>query len=377
MSVRLGFVSKESLSETLDIGNTTNDGQSIDSLNGGSSINLRAFGTDNFILIENDNLGFTKGIFQMTDSISALLHSGTYGFQAGTFEARLLTSPSSFGFIGFATMGLRNEANFSNVTTDAILVRDVSTAAKTSASGGANALFLNSGFAAAELDTFNLGVLRSVAVGGKGKTIKTNDTAYVNQISFQESGIGFDCILKSGTITTDRVLTLPDKDGELVVAEWQPSEIALGSLLVSGATFFINPGAGVYLSMPGGSDSTFFFNDCLSNGSGDYDGSDLVLVLKGRISSNGSPGDTVGLILNYGIVGNGDNSATTVTTVPQQNVDVSGELQDIQFEVTLATMTGVSGANTIMVDVSRNAAGAGSDTYAGSFEITSLMFMKT
>ncbi len=158
---------------------------------------------------------------------------------------------------------------------------------------------------------------------------------------------------------------------------WQPPVMPLGALLISGATFFINGGAGVYLSFTGGQDDTIFFNCDLHGSNGvPYDGSNIAVVLHGRLSSNGGVGDTVGLVVNYGIIKSGDNSSTTTTAIAQQNVDVSSELEDIDFAIQLGTMTGVTGAHYLMFDVTRNGFGAGSDTYAGNYELTNIEIIK-
>lgn len=158
--------------------------------------------------------------------------------------------------------------------------------------------------------------------------------------------------------------------------EWKPNSIPLGAVLTSGASFFINGGAGVYLSLSSAADDAFFFNDSLSKSGQDYDGSDLALILHCKISSNGGVGDDVGLLLDYAIIMDGDNVETTVTNVAQQDVDVSSEIQDEMFDIQLGTMTGVEGADTVMVSVTRNSTGAGADSYSGNFEVIGLEWKK-
>jgi hypothetical protein len=161
-----------------------------------------------------------------------------------------------------------------------------------------------------------------------------------------------------------------------VSTDYKPNSVPLGSILVSGAAFFVNGGAGIYLSMSGATDDSFYFNDSLSKEGNTYDGSDLALKIHCRLSTNGTTSDTVGLILAYAFVKNGDNSTTTVTTESQVDYDVSTEVQDVEFNITLNTMTGVADAETIMVSVTRNSTGAGADAYGGNFEITALEFVK-
>lgn len=159
--------------------------------------------------------------------------------------------------------------------------------------------------------------------------------------------------------------------------KWKPNSIPLGSVLTSGATYFINSGAGIYLSFSGTSDDSAYFNDSLEQpASPPYDGADLAIKLHCRLSSNGGVGDTVGILLDYAIIKDGDNSSTIVTNVPQQNIDVSSELQDIDFNVKLGTMTGVDGADTVMVTITRNGTGPSADTYSGNFEVLGLEWVK-
>ena len=170
-------------------------------------------------------------------------------------------------------------------------------------------------------------------------------------------------------------LTVDDIGVIVAPVQWLPNSVPLGSVLPSGATFFINGGAGVYLSFSGTSDDAVYYNDSLTKGL-PYDGSDLAMKLHCRLSSNGVVGDTVGLIVDYAITKNGDNTTTTVTNIPQQNVDVSTELQDIEFDIVLGTMTGVLGGETLMFTLTRNSSGAGADTYAGNLEVIAMELIK-
>ena len=187
---------------------------------------------------------------------------------------------------------------------------------------------------------------------------------------------------KSGDILAGQVFSLfyDGTDFQIigrVSTDWQPPAVALGTLLSSGASFFINGGAGVYLAFDGASDDAVYFNDNLVGANGAaYDGSNMQIKLHCRISTNGGVGDTVGLLVDYGIVVDGDNSSTTVTSIAQQNVDVSAELTDIGFNIILGVMTGVVGADTLLFTLTRNATGAGADSYAGQLEVISFELLK-
>jgi hypothetical protein len=164
---------------------------------------------------------------------------------------------------------------------------------------------------------------------------------------------------------------------KFINSDWKPNDIPLGVILTSGASFFINGGAGIYLSMSGAADDAFFFNLPLDNDGTAYDGSDLAIKIRCRLSQSGVALDTVGLLLDYAFIGNGDNSTTTVTNVAQVNTDVPTEVVDVQFDLQMTTMTGgVVGDHTLMVSVTRNSTGAGADAFGGNFEIISMELVK-
>jgi hypothetical protein len=204
----------------------------------------------------------------------------------------------------------------------------------------------------------------------KGVVVKTSAPT-VNDDGTKGYYVGFSWVDSS----TDTIYTCADNTTATAVwvltatttsNEWHPPAVPLGSVLISGGSnFFINGGAGVYLSLPSGADSTVFFNDILQNEGLDYDGSDLAVVIRCRLSSNGGGGDTVGILFSYAL-----------TNVAQVDYDVSSELQDIDFTIELTTMTGVADAKNLMFDMTRNSLGGGSDSYGGSFEIVGLEIIK-
>jgi hypothetical protein len=162
-----------------------------------------------------------------------------------------------------------------------------------------------------------------------------------------------------------------------ISTDWSPNSIPLAAILTIGSSFIVNGtgiGTGVILSMSGSADDRFFFNDNLNKSNNAYDGSDLALIMHGRLSANGGVGDNLKFNVNYAFVKDGDNSQTASTSIAEQTVDVSSELQDIDFEIELGTMTGVVGADTVLITVERNASGAGQDTFSGQWEIISLQW---
>ena len=248
------------------------------------------------------------------------------------------------------------------------------------------------------LTPFTAGDYISIRMGASGTGVSLDTRAVVQVIQQKapkgdtgDTGAGANIIVQKDDITVGTVtdtLNFEGNDIDTVVDEgsgkttvtinsdWKPNSIPLGSLLASGASFFVNGGAGIYVSMSSTADDAVLFNDSLNKSGSTYDGSDLALILHCRIASNGTASDTVGLLLDYAIVKDGDNTTTTVTNVAQVDYDVSAEVQDIQFDIQLTTMTGVVGADSIMITVTRNSTGAGADSYGGNFEIIGLEFVK-
>lgn len=216
----------------------------------------------------------------------------------------------------------------------------------------------------------NAGLSQVATQTFKGRT--TAGTGNVEDLTVSQAKTLLGAGASNGLATLNASGKLPTNQ-----LSWQPPVLPLGSVLVSGATFFINGGAGVYLSFDGASDDKLFFNYSLQGANGvAYDGSNLAVKLHGRLSTNGGAGDTVGFVVDYGIVKNGDNSSTTSTTLAQQDVNVSSHNQDIEFDITLGTMTGVVGGHNLLFTLTRNSLGAGSDTYSGDFELTGIEIIK-
>lgn len=214
----------------------------------------------------------------------------------------------------------------------------------------------------------------------------TFTNANTGAVTINLNGLGAKAITKKGTkaLTTGDIfagqILLIAYDGtrfQIVGSPlmWNPPEIPLGSILSSGVSFFVNGtgnGTGVYATFDSASNDRMFFNESLPFNGAQYDGSSIAIVLRGRLSTNGGVGDNLKFDVNYSITGLGDNSSTTSTTIATQTVDVSSQLANIQFEIQLGSMTGTALKQTLMFMVRRFSSGAGSDTYAGDYELTSI-----
>ena len=155
---------------------------------------------------------------------------------------------------------------------------------------------------------------------------------------------------------------------------WNPRSIPIGALSTVGATTGLNVGVGGYISFKSGASNKVVYNDSLVGTNGvAYDGSNLAVKLHWRIDANGSPGDTVRWLVQFAIIKPGDNSNTTYTALANQDVDVSAKLQDIDFSTTLGTMTGVTGGETLMIDLTRKGS---ADVFTGNAEIIAFEIIK-
>lgn len=232
--------------------------------------------------------------------------------------------------------------------------------------------------------------------GGTDLTLKANSVVSITKLRGTQgekgdTGAGANIIVQKDSVTVGTVTDTLNFEGNdidsvvdagsgkttvTIASEWKPNSVPLGSLLVSGASYFVNAGAGVYVSMSGSADDSLYFNDSLNKSGSTYDGSDLAIKLHCRISANGTGGDTVGLLLDYAILKNLDDTSTTVTNVAQVNYDVSTWVQDEMNDIVLTTMTGVVSADTLMVSITRNSTGAGADGFSGAFEVIGVEVLK-
>ena len=202
----------QDLASVLTQGNTTNNGQTINALNGGGQLDLRNF-ADNIFVLSNDNGGYLKA-WHYGDDLSSQMGFGLS--YVGTFDNQVSIASD----YSFADKGTLQEFKEESVY---ISIYDITNGTGGSIGMGNNALadflpvtvptvphfpsFLSSqGFVAKQ------SVVNSVAVGGNGLILKTSNTAYVNQLGFNK-GEAFELILDNTTATADRTQTLQDKSG--------------------------------------------------------------------------------------------------------------------------------------------------------------------
>lgn len=136
-----------------------------------------------------------------------------------TIQASLamLNGASSFAFMDPLQSGLNDISDI--LATDAgIQVADNSPIGGVAAAGTPNrAVFINSGTAGGTETSFNQAVNNSVAVGGDNMLVKTDNTAYVNQISLQPAGNVNDGLLTPPVLTADVTWDLPNASGRVLI----------------------------------------------------------------------------------------------------------------------------------------------------------------
>ncbi len=227
----------EDLAATLVLGNitggrsiiTSNDDK-IAAASGNSFLDLRATGVDDFWFLGNDTSGgsFTGptsvvyGNATTTALIFDIVRYGVLvtndGATIGTVDP---TSPVAYSTILPGRITITNEATLTLPTdtisgTVTIIQNNSDNRSFNTISGLTVAVSINSGSSGGGSDTvINSGVDNSVALGGVGLTVKTPNTAYVNQISLQFPLNSFDTVLRPSAATADRTISLQDADGIL------------------------------------------------------------------------------------------------------------------------------------------------------------------
>jgi hypothetical protein len=207
----------EDLGATLAVGNTTegNDivmtsGDVISSSSGDSFLDLRYASTDNQIVLAND-AGLAKANLLLSDTFLQTSF-GTDFYQEIKSGEILLHGTASYYAADNSEAGFRQSSAYSAGHTFIIAPNATE---NRSIQRGDDAVMINSGEGSASL--FLSGVTNTVIVGGAGITAKTNDTAYVNQVSFQEDGVTFDTLVVPSTATADRTQILQDKSGTIAL----------------------------------------------------------------------------------------------------------------------------------------------------------------
>lgn len=190
-------------------------GKAFKAASGGGMLDLRV-GADGIAFLSSDGGLYGQSYLGVDINRSYLVYqsnsikvdaNGISNEAGTTFDAQRSTvrqETQSYS-ISIVDTGLRA------AITEVLLSKNNGTAAFTSIIGGGLPVIVSSSGT-----TANIGVTSSVAIGGSGITMKTNDTAYMTQAGFFNSG--FEAIVKTATLTADTLITFPDSSGTVRLA---------------------------------------------------------------------------------------------------------------------------------------------------------------
>lgn len=191
-------------------GNTTSDGQTIEAENGGGALNLRSGGDGRVSLTNDNDAQLKEGVYMSSDYIA--LFSDGY---STALELYQMPSAGNYGIDMYTLHAMI--AIFDNTdvspTQNGLLIFDTASGAVTSPAVGTHKLVA---ILCSPSSGANANVTNSVALGGTALVLKTNNTAYVNQLGLNDGGT-YEVILNHDgvSMTADVIQTLQAKDGTI------------------------------------------------------------------------------------------------------------------------------------------------------------------
>jgi hypothetical protein len=208
------------LESVLTNGNSTgaNDieitlGQTIKSSAGDASLNLH-YGAPNNFMLSSDNAGGAESYVQGNPTYASLGYGPDNAVNVNDSHARFLTSITTCAsYMDVASAGVYDLTG--PAVNSTILVTSDNASNVSNNCGGNVAVFINTGNS---VDSqINQNVNNSVIVGGDGITAKTDNTAYVNQVGFNNNGESFEGLMYAETLTADRTYELPNASGNVCI----------------------------------------------------------------------------------------------------------------------------------------------------------------
>lgn len=251
----------DSLTEILANGNTTADGQTFQSLNGDVQLDLRQ-GVNNTYVLSNDNGVFAKSWFFGDNTTTQWGFGANYLGVASSNSISIESLEGASAYLSFSNqkVGVFNVSFLAADTNGFITFDNTIARTTTTATPNHGIVFNNSGPV-----TFNAGVDSSIALGYAG-TVKTNNTAYFNQMAFSTGS--FELTLINAAITvSDKAQTFQNKTGIIAllsdITAHDGDGIYAGSGLLTGSTtvtmgtndlLFVTTGDAQILSIDGTND---------------------------------------------------------------------------------------------------------------------------
>jgi len=216
MSTQIGGGNKEPLDETLQTGNTTGGTDIVvsgtDVIKSSANTNEINLNDGNQLLFSTDNSSYTETYVYLNSTEAVMSDANGNAFQINTTtkSTQMLNEGGSLAFtnINYAAINQEPLTAYTTSSISSITIAPA-TANRSKEITTATALLFNTG-EAGNTSTYNSGVNRSVILGGRGITAKTNDTAYINQLGLVFLNNAFEQVLRAVNVTADRTYQLPD-----------------------------------------------------------------------------------------------------------------------------------------------------------------------
>lgn len=239
------ITSVQTLAQVLVVGDVTggldiniSDGDVIKAVNGGGQLNLRD-GADGTVNLTTDNGGFAEGFVNLSSTETSFGFNTNYFYAAPS--AIHLVMGGSFAYLHPGFSGMADVLNI-NTTTYTIATADNSAGAISYDTGSCSAV-VNSG-SNANPTVANAGVVKSAAIGGVGITMKTDNSAYANQLALNASGSAFEGLVDTATLTADRTYEFPDASGSVRIIRYIAVASPTVHTAVNGEIVAVTTGAG-------------------------------------------------------------------------------------------------------------------------------------
>lgn len=192
--------------------------QIYESFSGGGQLDLRQ-GADNVFALTNDKGSFTKAWYYGNDT-SIWMGFGSLAELQMTSTYNTWTRTANFGALeekldminDYVALGISDAGGTSPNNVQGILMPTLSAGLRTTINSDNFAMSLVS-----NNTTLNQNIYNSVAIGMLNGIVKTNYTAYVNQLGFN-GGAAFETIVTHTTATADRTINLPDANMDFATA---------------------------------------------------------------------------------------------------------------------------------------------------------------
>jgi hypothetical protein len=218
------------------------DDQVILAENGGGQLSLRD-GADSTIGLTTDNGGYTEGWFYADPTIAQMGFGTTPTVDLNATSARLnYQFADAFAYISLQSFGLADYTNEA-VILKTIAIGSTGTHASSFSCNGGGAVALNSGTIIASTN-FNINTSYSVALGGTGITVKTDNTAYCNQLGLNASGSAFEGLVDTAVLTADRTYEFPDASGVVNITRYIGVNTPTVHTAMTGEVVGVTTGAG-------------------------------------------------------------------------------------------------------------------------------------